>query len=138
MKSSKFWISVVVAGVVMNILDFLVYTYWLGPTYMATNPGLFRQGVNPMWFVVGDFVSVFVFAWVFDKVSPVFGSTPMDGAKVGLYLGVFAVFPAMIFMHLMFNGFPYSLSWINMAYGIIWYVIAGYILSTVMKKGAVA
>jgi hypothetical protein len=138
MKSGKFWLAVLAAGVVVNILDWAVYTQWLGPTYMATNPAVFRQDTNPMFYVFGDFVCVFVFAWVFDKVSSSFGSTPKDGAMAGMYLGILVNFPMNILLHLMFNGYPYSLSWIGTIYGIAWYMIVGYIVAMVMKKGAVA
>lgn len=136
MKSGKFWIAVLVAGVVANIVDYVVYGLWLGPTYFMQNTVLFNQNANPVWYVIGDFVSVFVFAWILNKVSGSFGSTPMDGAKAGLYLGIFINFPTWIFVHLMFNGYPYGLSWINTVYGIIWYVGIGCILMTMMKKPA--
>ena len=138
MKTGKFWLAVLAAGVVMNIIDWAVYTLWLCPTYMMGNPSLFRQDTNVAWYVIGDFVAVFVFAWVFDKVSASFGSTPKDGAMAGMYLGVLVSFPTYIFMHLMFNGYPYSLSWISTAYGIVWYMVVGYIVAMVMKKGSVA
>jgi len=138
MKSGKFWIAVLVAGIVANVIDYLVYTQWLGPTYMMSNPVLFRQDTNPAWFVVGDFVSVFVFAWIFDKVSSVFGSSVQDGAKAGFYLGILVSFPTYIFMHLMFNGYPYGLSWISTIYSVLWYVMVGAILAAMMKKGKAA
>ncbi len=138
MKSGKFWLAVLAAGVVMNVIDFLVYTQWLGPSYMMTNSVLFKQDTNPIWFVIGDFVSVFVFAWVFDKVSASFGSTLQDGAKAGLFLGVLVNFPTYIFLHLMFNGYPYALSWISMIYGIVWYVVVGTLFAALMKKGVPA
>jgi hypothetical protein len=75
MKSGKFWLAVLVGGVVANILDWAVYTQWLGPTYMMANPTVFRQDTSPAWYVIGDFISVFVFAWVYDKVASAFGTT---------------------------------------------------------------
>jgi len=137
MKSSKFWLAVLAGGVVANILDYVVYTFWIGPTYMATNSVLFNQDPGNMpWYIIGDFIAVFVFAWVFDKVSGSFGSTPKDGAMAGMYLGVLVNFPTWIFMHLMFNGFPYGLSWISAIYGVIWYMIVGYVVAMMMKKSA--
>lgn len=136
MKSGKFWIAVLVTGIVANVIDYCFYALWMGPTYMMTNPMLFRQDTNPVWFVVGDFISVFILAWVLDRVSSSFGSTPRDGAKAGLYLGILVSFPTFIFMHLMFNGYPYGLSWISTIYGILWYVVMGAILAAMMKKGA--
>ncbi|MEK9137129.1 MAG: DUF1761 domain-containing protein [Bacteroidota bacterium] len=135
MKSGKFWIAVLVCGILANIVDYVVYMQWLGPTYFATNPTLFRQDTSPVWWVIGDFVAVFVFAWVFNRVSSAFGSTVQDGAKAGLYLGIFVSFPTYIFMHLMFNGYPYGLSWISTIYSILWYVVIGALLAVLMKKG---
>ena len=134
MKSNKFWLAVLVGGVVANIIDFIVYGMWLQQAYFMQNTVLFRQDTNVAWYVVGDFIAVFIFAWIFTKVSGSFGSTVQDGAKAGLYLGIFANFPLWIFVHLMFNGYPYSLSWINTIYGVIWYVILGAVVAAVMKK----
>ena len=134
MKSGKFWLAVLVAGVVMNILDAIVYGMWLEGAYFKQNTVLFAQDTSMAWYVIGDFIAVFVFAWIFTRVSGSFGSTVQDGAKAGLYLGIFANFPLWIFMHMMFNGFPYSLSWISTIYGVIWYVIAGAVVAAMMKK----
>ncbi len=138
MKSSKFWIAVLVTGVVANVIDYCFYALWMGPTYMVTNPTLFRQDTNPVWFVGGDFIAVFILAWVLNRVSSAFGATTKDGAKAGLYLGVLVSFPTYIFMHLMFNGYSYDLSWISTIYGILWYVVMGTILAAMMKRGAAA
>ena len=138
MKSGKFWLAVLAGGVVGNILDYLVQGMWLSQSYYMQMPDTFSQTPNIAWYVIGDFVAVFVFAWVFNKVSASFGSTPKDGAMAGLYLGIFANFPLWIFMHLMLKNYPYSLSWISTIYGIIWYMIVGYIIATVMKRGTAA
>jgi hypothetical protein len=137
-KRSKFWVAVLVCGVLAIVVDYAVYMLWLGPTYMMSNPILFRQDTSPAWFVIGDFVSVFVFAWILDKVSSVFGTTPQAGAKAGLYLGILVSFPAYIFMHLMFNGYSYGLAWIGTIYGVCWYVVIGAIFMAMMKKGQTA
>ena len=131
MKGSKFWIAVIVTGIVANVIDYCFYALWMGPTYMATNPTLFRMDTNPAWFVVGDFIAVFVFAWVLDMTFSSFGS----GAKAGVYLGLLVSFPTYIFMHLMFNGYSYGLAWISTIYGIVWYVVMGTILAALIKKG---
>lgn len=138
MKSGRFWLAVLVAGVVMNIVDFVVHGLWLGPTYMMQHTTLFRQDVNVAWWIVGDFIWVFVFAWIFSKVSGSFGSTVKDGITAGFYLGVFANFPLALYMHLMFNDFPYSLSWISLIYGIVWYMIVGAIFAAVLKPKVAA
>ena len=136
MKSGKFWLAVLVGGVVGNVLDYFVQGVWLNQAYYMQMTDTFSQGTNVAWYVIGDFVAVFVFAWVFDKVGLSFGSGPKAGAMAGLYLGIFANFPLWIFMHVMLKNFPYSLSWISTIYGIIWYVVIGAVLAAMMKKSA--
>lgn len=135
MKSGRFWLAVLVGGVVANILDALVWGLWLQPAYMQ-NTVLFREDVNMVWYIIGDFIAVFVFAWVYDKVAGSFGTTVKDGATAGLYLGILMSFPTFIFMHLMIKDFTYGFSWILTIYGIIWYVILGAVVAAVMKKQA--
>lgn len=136
MKSSRFWLAVLVGGVVVNILDALVWNFWLSPSYITQYQALFRQDVSMVWYIVGDFVAVFVFAWVYDKVAGSFGTTVKDGARAGLYLGILMSFPTFIFLYLMIKDFPYGFSWIMTIYNIVWYVILGAIVAAMMKKQA--
>ena len=53
---------------------------------------------------------------------------------MGFYTGVLVIFPAAILMHLMFEGFPYFLSWIWIVYGVAWYVCAGAIAGALNKR----
>lgn len=134
MKSSKFWIAVVVAGIVANVFDYIVHGMILQNAYYSKLTDLFKQGGSPVWYVVGDFIAVLVVAWVYDKVAGNFGSGWMGGAKFGFYAGVLVNFPAGIFFHLMFKGFPYGLSWIWIVTGILWYLVVGAVLGGMYKK----
>jgi len=138
MKSSKFWIAVVVTGIVANVWDFIFHGMILQNAYYSKMTDLMNQGGSPTWFIIGDFVAVFVLAWVYDKVGGSFGSGPKGGAMFGLYAGVLLNFPAGIFFHLMFKGFPYALSWIWIVLGIICYTILGTVLGAMYKKGEAA
>ena len=137
MKSSRFWIAVLVAGLVCNALDFVVQGKLLNDAFYAKIDSM-RQDANPAWFVFGDFVGVLVLAWVFDRVAAVFAAGAKGGACAGLLLGVLVNFPAWHFIGLTFKGVPYALVWINTLYGIAWYVIAGAILAALMKKAVPA
>jgi len=121
----------VVVGIVVNVLDFVVQGNLLA-SYYAQPP--FRQDNTVAWMVLGDFVAAFVFAWVYLKVAGSFAPGPAGGATMGFYAGVLVSFPGSIFMHLMFQGFPYALSWIWTIYGIAWYVIAGAIAGALNKR----
>jgi hypothetical protein len=138
MKSAKFWLAVLVAGIVANILDVIVQAHVLQGLYYSKMTDVMKADTNIGWFVFGDFVAVLVLAWVYDKAWSVFGGGLKGGAIAGFYLGVLASFPAHHFVFLMFKSYPYGLAWVSTIYGILWYVIAGTILAAVMKKGVAA
>jgi hypothetical protein len=135
MNYKKFLIAFLAAGVVMNIIDFLVHGLILQSTYQAY-PSLF----NPMgtfnigWFIFGDFVAAAVFVWVYNRVFDSFGGGIRGGLMYGLYAGILICFPAFLFFHLIFVSFPYSLSWIWTIYGIVAYAILGIVVGVLYRK----
>jgi hypothetical protein len=138
MKNSKFWIAVAASGVVMNIVDFLLQGMVMIPMYYSKHTDIFNQTTNPVWYVIGDFITVFVLAWVFDKVSASFNSTWKGGAVYGLYAGILVNFPTWIFLHLFLKGYSYKYAWFSTIYGIVWTVIAGAIVASIYEKGSAA
>lgn len=120
----------VVVGIVVTVIDFVVQGRLLAGYYTQAP---FRQDINMAWVVVGDFAAALVFAWVYLAVAGSFAPGITGGATMGFYAGVLVNFPAAIFMHLMFQGFPYVLSWIWILYGVLWYVCAGAIAGAMNK-----
>ncbi len=138
MKSAKFWLAVLVAGIVANILDMIVQAHVLTGMFYSKMTDVLKPDTAIGWFIFGDFVAILVLAWVYDKAWPAFGGGLKGGATAGFYLGVLASFPSYHFTFLMFKSYPYSLAWANTIYGIVWYVIAGAIVAAVMSKTAQA
>ncbi len=138
MKSSKFWIAVAVSGVVMNIVDFVLQGMVMMNMYYAKHTDVFLDTSNPVWFIVGDFVTVFVLAWVYDKVAASFNAGWKGGAMYGLYAGVLVNFPTWIIAHLMLRGISYKFAWFSTIYGIVWSVIAAAVIAALYKKGEAA
>lgn len=138
MKSGKFWIAVMAAGVVANILDYLVQGMWLTNAVYSLHPETFNPDANPVWYIVGDFVTVLVLAWVYDKVYGSFSGGAGGGALYGFYAGVLVNFPTWIFIHIFIKGFSYGTAWIWTIYGIVWAVIAGAVIGAIYKKGLAA
>ena len=132
MNVQRFVLASLVVGVVMNIVDFVFHGLIMASTY-ASLP-LFRQDSQIGWLVFGDFVFAFVFVWVFARVQGSFPAGAGGGATFGFYAGVLLSFPMNLFLHLLFVGFPYSLSWIWTVYGIVLAVIAGAVAGAVYKK----
>jgi len=131
MKSPKFWIAVIVAGIVANVMDFCVQGQLLTSAYYSKIESM-RTDTKPMWYIIGDFVAVFVFAWVIKRVASAFPGGAKGGATAGFFLGVLLNFPSYHFIQLMFKGYPYRLAWINTIYGIIGCVIIGAVLGAIM------
>jgi len=132
MKNPKFWVAVLVGGVVANLIDMVVMGMMLAPMF-ASIPSM-NQDTNVTWYVVGDFVAVFVFTLLYDRVYSSFSGGPKGGATWGAYAGLLVSFPTWIFMHLMFVGFPYGLAWTLTFYGILWGVLVGSVVGAMYKK----
>jgi hypothetical protein len=132
MDVKKLLLATLAVGVVANVFDFVVQGQLLA-SYYASLP-LFNREMPIHWLVIGDFVAALVFVWVYARVQGSFGGGPKGGATYGLYAGILVNFPTWIFAHLLFVGFPYSLSWIWTAIGVAWCVIAGAVAGAVYKK----
>ncbi len=137
MNKSKCWLALLVAGLVVNALDVLVQGKLLTDAYYS-HLAWSRQDTPVYWFIVGDFVAVAVFIWVYGKVASAFSDGAKGGACAGFVLGVLVNFPAWEFMHLMVRDFPYALTWIETVYGILWYVVMGAIVGAITKKPVAA
>lgn len=131
MDFKKFLAIGLAVGIAANIVDFLVHGQLLADFY--THPP-FRQGVNPGWMILSDFVAAFVFAWFYLAVAGSFAPGVPGGATMGFYTGVLLIFPAAILMHLMFEGIPYYLAWIWIFYTVAWYVCAGVIAGAINRR----
>jgi len=85
------------AGVVMNVVDWALFGVLLAKDYAAAMQALGKQGgmdnLIP-WFVFLDFVSGIALVWVYAAIRPRFGA----GAKTGVIAGL-AVWFFISFLH---------------------------------------
>jgi len=132
MNVKNLLLAALVVGVVMNIVDFVVQGQLLAGLYSALP--LFKKEPPIPWLVFGDFVTVLVFVWVYDRVRGAFAGGPKGGALYGLYAGILINFPTWIFAHLLMEGFPYSLAWTWTLVGVVWCVIAGALAGLLYKQ----
>jgi hypothetical protein len=112
-----------VAGVVLNVLDFLVQgvllsQYYVGPAFRDAND------VLPQLIAL-DFVAGSVFVWLYLALGAATGAGARGGALFGWYAGMLYSFPMFIAMHLLFNGYSFQLAAINTVYQVAAYVVAG-------------
>jgi hypothetical protein len=131
----KLVLAAIAVGIAVNVFDFVVHGLLLGSTY-ASLPEVFRQENNVGWLVALDFLMALVFVWVYVRVRASFAPGATGGAAFGLYAGVLLGFPMQLFAVLMYEGFPYWLSWAWVVHAIAWGVLAGAVAGAVYGRGA--
>lgn len=90
-NTGKVVVGGLAAGVVANVVGFLLFNLWLGPTFKseinAVASGLGDKGETSsamIWYVLGGFVVGLVLAWLYAAMRPRFG----PGIKTAMYAGL--------------------------------------------------
>jgi hypothetical protein len=81
-----------VAGLVLNVIDYLVNGVWLAPQWMAAASKLGTNAMAPtaiMGYVVGDFIFSLLIVWFYAAMRPRFGAGA--GTAVKASLGVWVI-----------------------------------------------
>jgi hypothetical protein len=79
-----------VAGLVLNVVDFLLYGVWLAPDMAAALQAAGKKpidGLIPL-FVVLDFVYGVALVYLYAAIRPRFGPGPGTAVKAGLFVWV--------------------------------------------------
>jgi len=134
MNVPRFISASLAAGVVLNVLDFVVHGRILSGPFYSRLTSLFRSDAPMAGLIIGDFVAAVVLVWVYDRVYSSFAGGLKGGTLYGLYAGVLVNFPTWIFFNMLFVGFPYKLAWIWTIYGIVASVILGGVAGAIYKK----
>lgn len=134
MSTKHLLLGTLILGVVGNIFDMIFHGGILGSTYatISAMSEMANKG-GMVWFIIADFVGAFLFTWFYSKVQVAFEKTSNGAMMYGLFLGIVLTIPGMLYESLMYNGFPYWLSWVWVIGGIIHYTIYGLILGMIVK-----
>jgi hypothetical protein len=103
----KVLIGGLIAGVVLNVVDFVLYGVVLKDQMAAAMTALGKQPMTNAqmpWFVFLDFVAGVFLVWLYAAVRPRFGAGPATAAKAGIagwFAGSLLVTLFMWPMHLM-------------------------------------
>ena len=85
------------AGLVLNVLDFLVNGVWLGTEWNAAMQALGKGRMDAAlikWFVISDFLLGIFMVWLYAAIRPRYGA----GARTAVYAGV-ATWLVITFLH---------------------------------------
>jgi hypothetical protein len=79
-----------VAGLVLNVIDFLVYGVWLAPDMAAAMQAAGRPPIDNLipLFVVVDFLFGIALVQLYAAIRPRFGAGPATAVKAGIYVWV--------------------------------------------------
>jgi hypothetical protein len=136
--NKKVLLGFVAVFVTLEILDFLIHSVLLGPTY-ASLASLWRPDMKEkMWIMhLVMLIGSFFFAFIFSKGYENKGIG--EGLRYGFYIG-FWMSTGMAYGTYSMIAIPYSLAVQWFIYGVIEYVIAGAVLALVfgMKGKEVA
>jgi hypothetical protein len=79
-----------VAGLVLNVIDYLVWGVWLGPDFAAALQGAGKRppdSLIPLW-VLLDLVFGIALIQLYAAIRPRFGAGPGTAVKAGIYVWV--------------------------------------------------
>ena len=140
MHTKKFWITLVVVFVVMEVLSYLIHGVMLAETYAAEPlKSIFRSEEEMggmMWIMfLMDLVWVYFFCFFFAKGYENKGIG--EGLRYGLYIGLFT---QLTFAYWSYTMYPLTygivLQWF--IYGMIVCLILGVVASLTYKPAAAA
>jgi len=133
MNSKQLLLAFLILGIIGNVYDILFHGVMLGPTY-ATIPSMAdNSSMNPLWFILFDFIGAFLFVWVFSRMESSLEKNPMGGVMYGFLVGILVTIPGMLYEAVMYKGFPLWLSFAWIAGFIIKFVIYGAVLGMLVR-----
>jgi len=123
----------VVAGILVNLVDFVLHGMLMAPTYKKYSDVFVQTEANPAYFFAASIAVAICIAILFGKTRGSWAEGWMGGATFGFFFGL-ATFFMNFYYHLVIAGFPYYLGWCWGGIGIIDGVIGGAILGAIIKK----
>ena len=127
-----------IAGVVLNIIDGVLFGYVLKDQMAAAMASINRPPMTNAqmpWFVFLDFVAGIFLVWLYAAIRPRFGAGPATAAKAGIAGWVLAGLLPTLFMwpmHLM----PQNLTIITLVVGLIEWPLATVVGAKFYSEGA--
>jgi hypothetical protein len=81
-----------VAGLVLNVIDYVVYGMWLGPDLNAALQSAGKKSADSLipLFVLLDFIYGIVMVYIYAAIRPRFGAGPGTAVHAGLIVWIIA------------------------------------------------
>ncbi len=130
----KMWLGFVVTFIVLEILEYVIYSLLMGPSWAATK-SLWREDMGSKWYIyiITTLIGSFFFSFIFSKGYE--GKGVAEGIRYGTYIGIW-LSVGMAYGTYGMVAIPYSMALQWFIYGVIEYIIAGAVLAMVFGKKA--
>ncbi len=134
MNLGKALITGVIGGIVVCAYNFLMHGVIMANAY--TKYAVFRQEqASPIWFFVVSIALAIAGALLFAKSRSSWAAGIKGGLVCGFFLGLISFF-AQFFNPLIFQDFPYHMSWCWGGITLIGWLVFGAVAGVLYKKEA--
>ncbi|RCK77675.1 MAG: hypothetical protein IGBAC_1984 [Ignavibacteriae bacterium] len=130
----KFWVSFIAVFIAMVIINALIHSLILGPTYQSAEmKNIWRTDMQAkMWiYYIVYLITSFFFVLIFSKGYT--GKGIIEGVRYGIYIGFLMSVPMAYATYAMIP-IPYSIAVQWFIYGMIQYIILGIIVAAIYGK----
>jgi len=133
MNWTKILIAGVVAGIVRNLVDFVMHGMIMSATYRRHADVFTQEEGSPIWFFVVAITISIAAAALFARTRNSWGGGLRGGASFGFWAGMVAFF-GHFYNPLVIDGFPYYLAWCWGAMGLIGFIVMGTVIGALYPK----
>ena len=122
-----------VAGIVINLVDWVLHGFIMADTYRKYSDTFSQEEANPIWFFVVAIAAAIFLAILFAKTRDCWAEGAKGGMTYGFWLGM-VLFFGNFYYPLVIGGFPYFLAWCWGGIGLIDAIVGGAIIGLMIKK----
>ena len=123
----------VVAGIVVNLVDFVLHGQIMANTYKKYDTVFSQTEANPVYFFAASILIGIFIAALFAKTRGAWAESWKGGMTFGFFFGM-ATFFMNFYNPLVIADFPYYLAWCWGGIGLIDSLIGGAVLGLIVKK----
>jgi hypothetical protein len=136
MQWSKALLAGAVGGVVISVYSFVMHGVIMRSTYEARSE-VFRQDANEIWFPIVSIVLGLVAGAFFAKSRSAWSEGIKGGVNFGFWVGL-VVAAGGFYAPLIYEGFPYYLSWCWAGINLLGWSIYGAVVGAMYKPPTAA
>ena len=133
MNWTKILSAGLVAGIVVNLVDWVLHGRIMAGTYETYSDVFSQEPGNPVWFFVAAICVAIFFAVLFAKTRECWAAGAKGGLTYGFWLGMVAFF-GNFYYPLVIDGFPYFLAWCWGGIGLIGSIVGGAVVGLMIKR----